>query len=262
MRDRGPARAPRVRAARRCSARDSPSRPSVAKQDVHHRAGERSIRARPHAQGEIGLAHRFGFIDVDSDDFRAAFLARANRMGHDVDLRGDRVRAPDDDAIRLRHFARISAHQPAGSGDIAGPCDADADCPVEAGIALGVREALDSVAHHETHRAGVEVGPHAFGSELALDRQEIVGDAVERLVPADRRKLPASLGTDAAKRLSQPIRDDGSAPNSERPWRRRRRTCRSGRARRGCGRCAFRRSPRRRERKPRGSRADRLKGAA
>ena len=77
---------------------------------------------------------------------------------------------------------------------------------MEAGIALRVREALDPVAHHETHRAGVEVWPHAFGSKFALDRQEIVRDAVERLVPTDRRKLPASLGADAAKRLSEPIR--------------------------------------------------------
>ena len=67
-------------------------------------------------------------------------------------------------------------------------------------------EALDSVAHHETHRAGVEVRPHAFGSEFALDRQEVVGDAVERLVPTDRCELPASLGANASKRLGQPIR--------------------------------------------------------
>ena len=75
-----------------------------------------------------------------------------------------------------------------------------------------MREALDSVAHHKTHRAGVEVRPHAFGSEFALDRQEIVSDAVERLVPTDRRKLPASLGTDAAKRLGEPIRVMDSLP--------------------------------------------------
>ena len=83
-------------------------------------------------------------------------------------------------------------HELAGPGDISGPRDANADCPVEAGIALGVREALDSVAHHETHRARVKVWPHAFGSELALDRKEIVSDAVERLVPRDRFELPAS----------------------------------------------------------------------
>ena len=178
----------------------------IAKQDVDHRAGERSIRARPHAECEIGLPHRFRLIDVDGDDLRAALLARANRMGHHVDLRRDRVGSPNDDAIRLRHFARIGAHQPTGSGGISGRRDPDTDCPVVARIALGVREALDSIAHHETHRAGVEVWPNALGAELALDRQEIVSDAVERLVPTDRRELPASLGTDAAKRLGEAIR--------------------------------------------------------
>ena len=77
-----------------------------------------------------------------------------------------------------------------------------------------MREALDSVTHHETHRARVKVWPHAFGSELALDRQELVSDAVERLVPRDRLELPASLGSDAAKRLGQPIRVMDALPVS------------------------------------------------
>src|SRR5271155_2387492 len=68
-----------------------------------------------------------------------------------------------------------------------------------------MREALDSVAHHEAHRAGVKVRPHALGSKFALDRQEVIGDAVERLVPTDRYELAASLGANASKRLGQPI---------------------------------------------------------
>src|SRR5580692_3933092 len=69
-----------------------------------------------------------------------------------------------------------------------------------------MREALDSVAHHEAHRAGVKVRPHALGSEFALDRQEVIGDAVERLVPTNRCELAASLRANASKRLGQPIR--------------------------------------------------------
>src|SRR6516162_8960247 len=72
-----------------------PVGPSVTKQNVHDGAGERSVRAWPHAQGEIGLPHRFGFIDVDSDDLRSSFLAGANRVGHHIDLSCDRVGAPD-----------------------------------------------------------------------------------------------------------------------------------------------------------------------
>jgi hypothetical protein len=83
---------------------------------------------------------------------------------------------------------------------------------VEAGIAFRVREAFDSVAHHETHRAGVEVRPDAFGPEFALDRQEIIGDAVERLIPTDWRELAASLRAYTAQRLGKPIRVMNSLP--------------------------------------------------
>ena len=75
-----------------------------------------------------------------------------------------------------------------------------------------MREAFNSVAHHETHRAGVEVRPDAFGPELALDRQKILGDAVERLVPTDWRKLAASLRADTAQGLGKPIRMMNSLP--------------------------------------------------
>jgi hypothetical protein len=77
---------------------------------------------------------------------------------------------------------------------------------METRIAFGVREALDPVAHHETHRAGVEIWPHAFGAEFPLDGQETLSNAVQRFVPTDRRELPASLGANAPKRLSEPIR--------------------------------------------------------
>ena len=69
----------------------------------------------------------------------------------------------------LDEGVHASAEEPAGSGDISRPGDPDTDCRMVAGIALGVGEALDSVAHHESHRAGVEVRPHAFGSQFALD---------------------------------------------------------------------------------------------
>src|SRR5271166_6188774 len=48
---------------------------------------------------------------------------------------------PDDDAVRLGHFARIGAHEATGSGEVAGPRDADADGCEKARIALGVNRA-------------------------------------------------------------------------------------------------------------------------
>ena len=57
-------------------------------------------------------------------------------------------------------------------GDIAGPGDADADRAEKARVALGVGEPLDAVAHHEAHRARIEIRPDAFGAVLALDRRK------------------------------------------------------------------------------------------
>ena len=116
----------------------------VAKEDVHDRAGERAVRAGLQPQREVGLAHRLGVVDVDDDDLRAALLARARRVGHHVDLGRDRVGAPDDDDVGLRHFARIGAGHAAGPGEIARPGDADADRAEEARITLGVGQALDA----------------------------------------------------------------------------------------------------------------------
>ena len=177
----------------------------VAEQDVHDRAGERAVRAGLQPQREVGLAHRLGVVDVDDDDLRAALLARPRRVGHQVDLGRDGVGAPDDDDVGLRHFARIDAGDAAGAGEIARPGGADADRAEEARVALDVGEALDPVAHHQPHRAGVEVRPDAFGAEAALGVEEALGDAVERLVPADRRELAGALRPDAHERPGQAV---------------------------------------------------------
>ena len=101
-----------------------------------------------------------------------------------------------------RGSAPISAP---GPGDIARPGDPDADRAVEARIALGVGQALDPVAHHEAHRAGVEIGPDAFGPEPPLGLEKGLRDAVERFVPADRRELSRALGPDPHERFRQPV---------------------------------------------------------
>ncbi len=162
---------------------------AVAKRDMHHRAGERAVRAGPHPQRHVGLAHRLGVVDVDGDDLGAALLSGAGGVGHQVDLRGDRVGAPDDDAIRLLDLVSADAAHLAGPRDEAGPRDADADVAIEAGIALGVGQALDAVAHDEPHRAGIEIGPDAFGAVLALGVEKSLGRAVKRFVPGDRCEL-------------------------------------------------------------------------
>ena len=101
----------------------------------------------------------------------------------------------------------------------------DADRALEARVALGVGQALDAVALHEAHRAGVPVGPDGLAPVPLLGAQEALGDLVERVLPADPLELAGALGALAAQRPGRGARDDGSARDSGRPWRRSRPRC-------------------------------------
>ena len=155
----------------------------VAKQAMHHRAGERSVGAGPHQHGEIRLLHGGVHIDVDRDDLGAALLAGADRVGHDVDLGVDRVGAPDHDQIGPGHLARIRAGDLAGAGRKARIGGVHADGRMEAGIFLGVAQPVDAVAHHQPHGAGVVIRPDRLRAVTRFGRQQPLGDQVERVVP-------------------------------------------------------------------------------
>jgi hypothetical protein len=74
-----------------------------------------------------------------------------------------------------------------------------------AGIALGVAQAVDAVAHDEAHRARIVIGPDGLRAVLVLDRQEAACDLVERLVPGNPLELARSLGPDSAQGMQQPV---------------------------------------------------------
>ena len=131
---------------------------------MHDGAGERRVGAGLQHQPHIRLLDRRIVVDVDDDDLGAAFLARLDRMGHHVDLGRDRIGAPDDHAIGFRHLARIGTAQRTGRHRQPGPGEVGADRAEKAGIALGMTQALDRIALHLPHRAGVEIGPDGFGA--------------------------------------------------------------------------------------------------
>ena len=68
-----------------------------------------------------------------------------------------------------------------------------------------MRKAIDAVAHHESHRAGVVIGPDGLRAEFALGLVETRGDFVQRLVPGNPRELARTLRTGAAHRMEQPV---------------------------------------------------------
>ncbi len=181
-------------------------RKAIAEQAVHHRAGERAVGAGAHQHGEVGRLHRAVLVDVDRHDLGAALLSRAHRVGHHVDLRVDRIGAPDHHEVGARHLARIGPGELAGAGDEAGPGRIDADRRVKAGVLLHMAQAVDAVAHDEAHRAGVVVGPDRLAAVFRFRREEFLRDEVERVIPRDRRELARSLRPLADERMQQPVR--------------------------------------------------------
>ena len=179
---------------------------AVAEQHVHDGAGQRAVGAGLQAQRQVGLLHGAVLVDVDRHDLGAALLAGAHGVRHHVDLRVDRIGAPDHHQVRLGHLARIDARQLAGAGDEAGPGQRRADRLVHLRVALGMAQAVDAVAHHEAHRAGIVVGPDRLGAVAALGRQHRLGRQVERVVPGDALEAARALGPDAAHRMQQAVR--------------------------------------------------------
>ena len=80
-----------------------------------------------------------------------------------------------------------------------------ADGGMKAGIALGVAQPVDAVAHDEAHGAGVVVGPDRLRAVALLGREEFLGDEIERVVPGDRRELARALRRPCAQRMHQPV---------------------------------------------------------
>jgi len=107
----------------------------------------------------------------------------AGGVRHHIDLGVDRIGAPDHHQVGDAHLARIDAGDLAGAGGESHPRDGRTDGAVEPGIFLDMGEAVDAVAHHQTHGAGVIIRPHRLGAELALGLIEPRRDLVQRIVP-------------------------------------------------------------------------------
>ena len=180
-------------------------RQAVAQQHVHDGAGQRPIAARTNEKRQVCLLHRGVAVDVDDDQFGAAFLTGPHRMGHDVDLRHHRVGAPDDDTIALGHLFGIDPSDHPRTGDVARPRRSGADGVILQRIAPAIAQPVDAVALHVAHGPGIEIGPNGLGTDLVLDGPEAGDNLVERLVPGDLLPPPCSLGADPAHGMGQAI---------------------------------------------------------
>ncbi len=166
---------------------------AVAKQHMHERAGQSGIGARLEREVQVRRRRRAGAIGIDHDQPGAARFAGGLHMGHDMNMGRHRIAAPDDQQIGRAHGQRIGAAAIAVPGAPAGHGQGRAERGVHAAVALDVAQAVDAVALHMAHGAGIVIRPDAFAAKAPFGVEERLGDALQRLVPADRLELSGAL---------------------------------------------------------------------
>ena len=144
---------------------------TVTKQHMHQGAGQCAIGPRAYAKENISLFRCSIAVGIDDDDFRASFAAGFERMGHYVDLGAGGIGAPDNDQIRLSHFPWVYPGQPTHARLKAIPCQRHTDSRIHPGIAFGMAQAVNTVAHHQAHGPSVVVRPDAFAAMVLLSTQ-------------------------------------------------------------------------------------------
>src|SRR4029453_2668134 len=67
-------------------------------------------------------------------------------------------------------------------------------------------QAIDAVAHHQAHSAGVIIGPDTFGAVTLLGLDELFRDQIECVVPGDFLELARPFFSLAPQGMQEPLR--------------------------------------------------------
>ena len=183
-----------------------PIRHAFLEQHMHHRTGQRAVGTGLQGQVHVGLRSRAGAIRVHDHELRAALFS-GDGMRHHVDLGVDRVAAPDHHEVRmLVDLAHVGAALEAGAGNPARVRQRHADRGKPARVLHLVAQAVDAVALHMPHRAGIEVRPDRFRAVEGRLLLELLRHGVERLVPRYPHEGLRALGAGALHRELQAVR--------------------------------------------------------
>ncbi len=148
----------------------------------------------------IGPAGGAAPARVDDDELDTA-AAHPLELGPEMDVGGDEVGAPGDDEVRMLDRFRVGAadrpHGHVPGGLAAGVAHRPGAQPAGA---ERVKEAVQQVAVQLPLMRAVSVAEDRQRPRFGDDRLPTGDDLVERLVPADRRKLPGTFRPDPAQR--------------------------------------------------------------
>jgi hypothetical protein len=176
-------------------------------QHVHDPEGERRVGAGQQRDVLVALFRRRAAIRIDRDELRTAPL-RFLRAGPEMQVRSDRVAAPDQDQPAVDVLLDVHADRRADYRSPSGLAGGRADRAVEQRRAETMEEApIHRRALQKAHRARIAVGQYRLRSVTRCsDGTKALGDLAECLLPGDARKASFALRADPSHRMAQPLR--------------------------------------------------------
>jgi hypothetical protein len=178
-------------------------------QHVHHAQRQRGIGARHQGDVLVAFFGGQGAVGIDRDQLGAAPLGFLHAHP-EVQVRGDRVAAPDDDQFGVLELFHVGADRTADGVFVAREAGGRAHGAVQEGRAQLVEEAhCHRFALQQAHGAAIAV--RQDGLRIARgDRLQTRGDLVQCLVPGDLFELALALLADAAQRGQDAVRVVGA----------------------------------------------------
>ena len=176
----------------------------VTDEHVHQSQRECPIGAGQRGDMDMALFRGQRTIGIDGHE-RGALALRLLRPCPKMHARGDGVRTPENDQLRLiREFHVDAEARPQGQLVACRPRGGADRTVQQAGTQL-VKEPLGHrLPLDQAHRAGIAVGQDLF-RVIGRNGRESIPDAGDGLVPADAFETALALRSHAPQRMDQPI---------------------------------------------------------
>ena len=178
---------------------------AVTVEDMHHAQGQGSIRTGADGDEVVGQVGRLVAIGIDTPDDGPFGPGRFDVVV-EVDIRGQHMDAPEEDAVAVLGCLRRRRHGIAHDVLEAPPFGRSADGPVQFRSTQTIEQAVQGVVLDDAHGTGIRIGQDGFGTGFGDDGLPGPGYFCQGLVPGNGRELAASLGANPLQRRRQAAR--------------------------------------------------------